>query len=123
MRPPGVIDDHVWEFLEKCWSKPPLVRPQMDEVYLTLKSFPKTTHIPRMWSAIRELPRVLALHFQSIKLSEVHRSRQQFYVKSKYGDRDYTTSPTNDVHNELEYERGWFVLYLFQLSPLPLSPT
>ena len=111
MRPPDAIDDHLWGFLEKCWSKPPLVRPQMDEVYSTLKSFPKTVHIPRRRPEIGESPRVLALHFQSIRLSEVHRSWRQFYVKSEFGDKVYKTSPTNDIHNE--YERGWFVLYHF----------
>ena len=105
VRPPGVIDDQVWEFLEKCWNKLPFARPQMAEVYHTLKSFPKTTHIPRRQPAIGELPGILVLHFHSIGLSEDHRSRQQFYIKSKYGNGNYTTALTNDIHSQ--YERGW----------------
>ena len=120
VRPPGAIDDQVWEFLEKCWSKTPFARPQMAEVHHTLKSFSKTIHIPRRQPAIGESPGVLALHFHSIKLSEDHRSQQQFYVKSKYANRDYTTSLTNVILSQ--YERGWSVLDPSQLPPLLLSP-
>lgn len=121
MRAHGVIDDLVWELLEKCWSRVPQERPPIVGLHRILKIRPAVTHIPWRRTTSGELPGALKLHVQSIKFSEYWQNPQQFYVKFKYGNRDHETSPTN-LTNDLN-EQTWFVLHPFQPSPLPLSPT
>ena len=111
VRPHGALDDLAWGLLEQCWTRTPEERPPIAEVYRTLKFGPKATHIPRSPSAIGELPGMLLLHVHSINFSEDQPGQQQFYVKLRYGDREYTTSPTN-YKNEWG-GHTWFALRLF----------
>lgn len=111
MREHGVIDDLVWGLLEKCWRITPQERPPVVEVYRTLQSRPRAVHTPQRRSAIGELPETLKLHVHGIKFSEDWSSRQQFYVKFKYGNTDYTTSLTDLTNDWGEYT--WFALRPF----------
>ena len=123
-RDTGVTDDRVWQLLEKCWRTTPRGRLPIIEAYHTLKSCPKVIHTPWSPSAIRELPRTLQLHVLGISIkfskdSKNQKSWQQFYVRLKYGNRNYETSLTNLKNNRGGYT--WFVLHLLQLLWLPLS--
>jgi len=95
VRPHGMLGDRVWGLLEKCWSRTLKERPSIVEMFHTLKSGPKVKHTPWSLSAVEGSPGTLRLHVQSIIFSEDQPRQQQFYVKFNYGDRDYTTSPTN----------------------------
>ena len=112
-RPPGVFDDLVWELLKDCWSQTPEECPPIAELYHTLKSSPKVTHTPWGRPAVGELPGTLGLHVHSIDFSESRQSGQ-FYVKFKYGNKEYATPPTN--LNIGWGEHAWFASRLFQLT-------
>jgi len=96
MRPPDMLDDSIWELLEKCWNTSPRGPPSTVEVYNTLKSCRKDIPTPLRWPAIGELPGALKLHFHSINFPDGfgHGCGQQFRIKFKYGNGSYTTSPT-----------------------------
>jgi len=94
-RPSG-IDDTVWEFLRRCWSKDPTKRPSIAQVCDAFSRFcllPKFTPNPKGQLAT-ELPGRVKLLFKSIKVSSDKPKQQPFSVKLKYGNKEHTTSPT-----------------------------
>ncbi|KAF9785450.1 hypothetical protein BJ322DRAFT_1063265 [Thelephora terrestris] len=93
-RPHGTFEDLTWQLLGECWSRTPQKRPRIDEVYRTLNSLPKVIHTPRRPFVIGTLPRMLELHVHSIKFAK-EPSQQYSYVRFKYGNKKYTTFPTN----------------------------
>lgn len=108
-----MLDDLVWGLLVKCWKEVDYSRPRIVEVYRTLKSRPKIIHTPWMPSTIGELPRALELHVYGFELEPFgcEQFRGEICVKLKYGNRDYTTSPTDST--TLPDGRTWFALRLF----------
>ncbi|KAF9779338.1 kinase-like domain-containing protein [Thelephora terrestris] len=126
MRPPGAIEDRIWKPLRKCWKKDHSARPPIAEVCDALGFGSKITQTSRRRPPLRRplaggLPRTLELHVHSIKFSQDLESGQQFYVRFKYRNREFKTSPTN-----LKNDWGghtWFAFCSFQLSLLSLSPT
>jgi hypothetical protein len=116
---PHGIDDTVWEFLRKCWSRAPAERPPIAQVCNDLSKFcflPKFTPTPEGQSTT-ELPGKVKLQVQSIKVSLDKGKQQHFFVKLKYGNKGHTTSTTKSV--DASGEHTWFALRPF-LSPLPL---
>ncbi|KAF9785469.1 kinase-like domain-containing protein [Thelephora terrestris] len=118
-RPPGAFDDLFWGLLAKCWRRRPRERPPIDEVYRMVKSRPKVNRASLEPLAARELQTKYELHVHGIKFPNDRPPSQEFYVKFKYGDKDYTTPLTNLQDDRGEYI--WHVLRPFQLPPLPLS--
>ena len=120
-KPPG-IDNTVWEFLQKCWSRDPTKRPSTAQVYDAFSKFcllPKFT--PDGQSAT-ELPGRVKLQVQSIKvLFDKSKQQQHFSVKLKYGNKDHMTSPTKSLNNSGEHI--WFALRQFLLSLPSLNLT
>ena len=114
-RTPG-IDDTVWEFLQKCWSRDPAKRPSTAEAYDAFSQFrllPKFTPTPEGLS-VTELPERVKLQVRSIKVSFDKSKQQQFFVKLTYGNKDYTTSPTKAM--DALRKHMWFVIRPFLLS-------
>ena len=136
-RPPE-IDDDVWEFLQKCWSRDPVKRPSTVEVYDAFsrffpaperrsmtelpgkaKSGQPSTEMPgkvKLGQPSTELPGKVKLQVQSIKVLLDKSKQQQFSVKLKYGNKDHTTSPMK--LSDTSGEHKWFALCLF-LRSLP----
>ena len=119
----GAIDGLVRGLLEECWNKTPQKRPPIVRVYRTLKSRLKSTRTPRRRPTAGKLPGALELHVQSIKFSSYQEGRPQFYAKFKYGNEDYTTSPTDLQNYYYSGECTWFVFQPFLPLLPPLSPT
>jgi len=114
-KPPG-IDDTVWDFLRKCWSRDPTKRPstaQVCEAFSELRSLPKFTSDGQ---STTDLPGKVKLKVQSIKVSFEKSKQHQFSVKLKYGNKDHTTSPTKPLDSSGEHT--WFALCLFLLPAI-----
>ena len=95
-RKPSGIDNAVWDFLEKCWSRDPKKRPEIAPICDAFSRFcllPKFTPSPEGQSTT-ELPGSVKLMFNSIKVSFDKSKQQPFYVKLKYGNKEHKTSPT-----------------------------
>jgi len=93
---PSGIDDMVWEFLQRCWSRDPAKRPSTSQVCDAFSKFsllPKFIPTPEGKPAT-ELPGRVKLLFKSIKVPSDRSRQQPFSVKLKYGNKEYTTSPT-----------------------------
>ena len=121
-RPSG-IDDTVWEFLLRCWSRDPAKRPSISQVCDAFSRFcllPKFTPAPEGQSAT-ELPGRVKLMFESIKVSFDKSKQQSFFVKLKYGNKEYTTSPTKLL--DTSGGHTWFgpCPFLFTLPSLSLA--
>jgi len=123
-RPSDGIDDGVWVFLEKCWSRDPGNRPSTAracDAFLQFRNLPQATHTTEGRTGLAELPGKLRLQAQSIKIS-LNKSRQyQLCVKFKYGNKNHMTSPTTKAVDGSD-EHTWFaftpVLPLFPLFSL-----
>lgn len=114
-RPPGGIDDPVWELLQKCWSLDPAKRPPTVEIYNTLSNLnyrPRAMHTNGL-PVTGELPEKLKLQFLSIKFSPEQSKQQPFCVKLRYGYKDHSTSTTNSVGGSGEH--AWLILLHFYL--------
>lgn len=120
VRPHGVLNDTIWELLEKCWSAAPQDRPPIIEVHRTLESRPEVVHTPQRRSVTDDLPGTLKLHVHSITSRVVHFFSRQFYIKFKYGYWGHTTSLTE--HDDYG-AYTWFAFRLPQLSSPRLSST
>ena len=102
IRPHGLIDDPVWELLEKCWSRTPRDRPQINKVHDALSGLrfhPKVVHANRGQSA-------LSLHIQSIKPSLQQGYNPLFRVKLQYQHLSEVIPCTDQVNDVGEYT--WF---------------
>ena len=118
-RPPSGIADSIWELLEECWNRVPIIRPPIAQVLNALlypPTLPQVTPTPEGRPAVGELPGKLKLQVRSIKISLNKSKRQKYSVKFKYGNRDYMTSPTTKAMTGDEYT--WFAFRPF----LPLLP-
>ena len=96
------IPGPVWQLLTKCWSMDGGKRPSAAQVCDAFSRF----------RAIEELPKILKLEVQSIKIPFAKPKIRQFSVKFKYGKKDYTTTLT--AKTTAGDEHTWFV---FCLSP------
>ena len=116
-RPAGAMTNQIWELLEKNWSRFPEKRPSTQELYNTLSNpsrHPQVSPTPQGQPIIGELPGRLKLQFRGIKFSP-RQPKHQLYVKLKYGNKDYTTSPTDFVAGS--GEQTWFAFIHFYLLP------
>jgi len=96
-RPSDGIDDSVWDFLERCWSRDLVSRPstaRVCDIFLQFRFLPQVTPINGGRSGKEELPGKLRLQIQSIKISLNKSKQYQLFVKLKYGNKNHTTSPT-----------------------------
>jgi len=119
---PSGINETVWEFLQKCWSGDPEKRPSAAQVCVAFSQFsllPKFTPAPTEGQRATGLPGKLKVQVKSIKFFLDRSKQQQFSVKFKYGNKDYTTPPTKCVDGSNEYT--WFALHSFILTPPPLN--
>ena len=114
------IDDTVWEFLQKCWSRDPTKRPSTAQVCDKFSQFCFLPKFTLDGQSATELPGKVKLQVKSIKVSFDKSKQQQFYVKLKYRNRDHTTSLTKPL--DTSGEHTWFALCSFLLL-LPLSFT
>ena len=116
-RPSGV-DDVVWEFLQKCWSRDPTKRPPTAQV---CDAFSQFCSLPRFALGKSALPGDLMLQVQSIKISLDKSKQPRFFVKLKYGNKGHTTPLAKPVDGSGEHT--WFVPRPFLLSLPPLNLT
>ena len=114
------IDETVWKFLRKCWSRDPKGRPSTAQVCDAFSPPQKIVPVPKGRRAT-DLPKELWVQVKSIKISLDGSQQQQFSVKFKYGEKDYTTSPVKCVDGSSEHT--WFVLCPFLLALLSLNVT
>ena len=115
---PFGIDETVWEFLRECWNRDPEKRPstaQVCDAFLRFSLLPKFTPAPKGQRAT-DLPGKLRVQVKSIKISLDGSKQQQFSVKFKYGNKDYTTSPAKCADGSSEHT--WFALRPFLLSAI-----
>lgn len=112
-RPSEGIADPVWLFLEKCWRRTPRERPSAALLYHT---FSKLRPVPK---PAEELPRILKLQVQGIKLPFTGTKKQQFSVHFKYRSRTHTIKLPTEATTGDEYTLFAFRSHL--PSPLSLS--
>ena len=118
-QPSDQIDTVVWGLLDWCWSKSPMARPPLVELYDSLSNLSSHPRVTPQKQQIEELPRELSLWFWSITPSptaNLPRGRH-LYLKLEYGGMDYRTSPT--THEGYSGRRSWHV-YTY-LCPLPAA--
>ena len=118
---PFGIDGAVWEFLQKCWRRDPANRPSTTQI---CDAFSKFCLLPRFTpilegQLVTELPGRVKLMFKSIKVSFNRSKQRPFYVKLKYGNKEYTSSPTKISDTSGEYT--WFAPCPFLLPAPSLS--
>ena len=113
LHPSDKIDDAVRQFLEKCWGRDPSKRPS---TALVCETFSQFCSLPQMTStsegqSATGLPGKIELLVHSMIVHKESWKRQQFSVKFKYGNRDYTTSLTSEDNWD---DHIWFA---FRPSP------
>ena len=121
-RPAEGIDDVTWELLEKCWKRDPAERPSTVELYNTWSNpthSPQEAHTSSKRLGTGGPPGQLKLRVLDVKFSLDLSKKRQFYVKLRYGNKNYETPPTDPVDGSGAHK--WFVLRPFPPSTWLLS--
>jgi len=112
-RPLDIIDNPIWELLQKCWSRIPKERPRTLEIYNTFSNLvydPEAASTLQGGAVVVGLPAKLKLQVLSLKFPPGKSKTRQFYVRFRYGSNGYKTKAANESSG-----CKWFALHPFPL--------